>query len=168
MNRKVLVIAVALMAVAMLAVPMSAVYATKPMPVSGTFMVFPDGDLIIRQAGNSHNTIWILSGTTVMWTGDIEGIASYESRWVAHSHDDPEKFGINTRTLYTIEATVDEKCGTLYIEAIALGPSGPHKWVIIGGTGELANLHGQGTFRDDTTTPYPFDYLYSGQVHFDP
>jgi hypothetical protein len=38
-------------------------------------------------------------------------------------------------------------------------------WRILKGTGELANLHGQGTWA--AVTP-PLVYSYEGQVHFDP
>lgn len=171
MNKKVLVIVLAL-AAALLALPMSAAYATKPMPVSGMFMLTDTGSTppIIRQAGESDNQIWVLSGATFVWTGDIEGTCSWEGRWVMHNFGDPEKQRTNTQGHYTIEATVDGEEGTLYIEARATGGARPrpHNWVIIGGTGELANLHGRGTFVDNLATPNPFDYLYSGQVHFDP
>jgi hypothetical protein len=38
-------------------------------------------------------------------------------------------------------------------------------WVIIGGTGGLAGLHGQGTWSHTAGIP---GLQYEGQVHFDP
>jgi hypothetical protein len=167
MNRKVLVIAVALMAVAMIALPISAVSATKPMPVSGTFTMFP-GVISENNAGNSDNSIWTFEDLPVIFDGGIIGTGSYDGRWVVHNYDDPLALWVNSKGHYEIEATVDGKSGTLYIEA---GSNSGHpttlkpaKWRIIGGTGELANLHGQGTFIGETI----FLYVYTGQVHFDP
>jgi hypothetical protein len=122
------------------------------------------GSSTVRQAGNSDNTIMVLSGGIFVWTGGIAGPCSWEGRWVIHSLGDPLKEATNTVGYYTIEATVDGKQGTLVIEAKA-NTNSPHhpNWVIISGTGELANLHGQGTF----TGSFPV-WNYVGQVHFDP
>jgi hypothetical protein len=39
-------------------------------------------------------------------------------------------------------------------------------WVIIGGTGDLANLRGQGKYTPSATSTYI--NIYEGQIHFDP
>jgi hypothetical protein len=160
---------VALAAALLFSMSMSVAYATKPMPVSGTFGQTAAGSSTAWQAGESDNHIVTFSGVTIAWTGDISGTASYDGRWVIHNYGDPMNAWVNSIGLYTIEATVDGKSGTLYIEG--LGNSGnpqPSTWRIIRGTDELANLHGQGTFEPNLATPNPFDYLYSGNVHFDP
>ncbi len=162
---------VALLAALLLTMSMSVAYATKPIPVSGIFSVTKGvGSITYWQAGESDNHIWTLSDYTTTWTGDISGIGTYDGRWVTHNYGPPAgDEWVNSRGSYTIAATVDGKSGTLYIEGV--GNSGnpqPSTWRIIGGTDELANLHGQGTFEPNLATPSPYDYLYSGDVHFDP
>jgi len=156
-NKKVLVIVLAL-AAAMLALPISVVSATKPIPVEGTF--FPTGipSIEMRQAGNSDNIIFDVSGPQT-WTGSIVGSGSGEGRWVVHKASDPDSGHATTRNVLTLDVVFDGKAGTLTI----IGDQG--NWRIISGTGELANLRGQGT------TFVIVDMLlmgYEGQVHFDP
>lgn len=160
---------VALAAVLLFSMSMSVAYATKPIPVSGTFKQTAAGSSTSWHAGKSDNVILTLSGVTFKWEGDISGIGTYDGRWVIHNYGDSANVWVNSIGYYTIAATVDGKSGTLYIEGV--GNSGnpqPSTWRIIGGTDELANLHGQGTFEPNLATPSPFDYLYSGYVHFDP
>ena len=50
--------------------------------------------------------------------------------------------------------------GTLNFNLVTFGPKDLGQWTILRGTGELANLHGQGLSYPDGT--------YDGRVHFDP
>jgi len=164
---------VALAAALLLTMSMSVAYATKPIPVSGIFSATKgvSGSIAYWQAGESDNHIWTLSDYTTTWTGGISGIGTYDGRWVFHNYGPPAgDEWVNSRGSYTIAATVAGKSGTLYIEAGSNSktPDTPRLWRIIGGTDELANLHGQGTFEPNLATPSPYDYLYSGYVHFDP
>ncbi len=170
LNKKVLGIAVFLLALAMLAVPISAVYATKPIPVSGTFMLLVGGTITPRDAGKSTNRIQTITDVPTLFAGDISGTGYYDSRWVIHNSDDPAaSWRMNVKSTYTITATVDGKSGILHFETSGFTLSKhPNGWRITGGTGDLAGLQGQGTFTDNPATPNPFDYIYSGQVHFDP
>ncbi len=96
-----------------------------------------------------------------MLTGDIVGSATSEARWVNHNVGTPDL----TRNVHTIltfsPATVAGKTGTIYF--MLNGATGGGNWVILGGSGELAGLHGQGTF---TTNGLALNY--EGEIHFDP
>jgi Protein of unknown function (DUF3224) len=72
--------------------------------------------------------------------------------------------------------TVDGKQGTLQLQLVGKKPPNEDwygQWVILGGTGELANAHGQGIwwgpgYRSDQKVDGDPDVSYSGQIHFDP
>ena len=161
MNRKVLVIAVALMAVAMLAVPISAVNATKSAPVAGEFVPTEGTTYVMRRAGSSGNLIVELEGPHA-WTGSFEGTDNSEGRWVWHNFfdSDPMNDFLSVSVTCTLDVEYNGLTGTLTIK-IDNG-----NWRIISGTGALANLHGQGTTYD--IEPSIFLMGYEGQVHFDP
>jgi hypothetical protein len=165
MNKKILVFAVALMAVVMVTLPVSLVSATKPMPVSFSITIIPSGPpSAIKMAGKSDNGITTPESNIIL-TGGISGTGTYSGRWVIHNSGDPENVFVTSKGRYEIEATVDDNSGTLIIEACARsGGDKPALWRIVGSTGDLAGLHGQGTF---TAVDF-FNYNYVGQVHFDP
>ena len=99
--------------------------------------------------------------------GDIVGTdGTFDRRLVFHDYLSglPNSW-ITQHGIITIDATFDDMEGTLYIRTSANSKVSPDgEWRIIGGTGELANLHGQGTF--DHVNPFIFNY--EGQVQFDP
>lgn len=78
--------------------------------------------------------------------------------------------------LGTFEGVVDGRYGTLLMKMVGSRPDAISEWegtwVILSGTGELANLHGQGTFwglgytGDPPEKPGRVDY--AGKIHFDP
>ena len=156
-------IAVALMAVAMLAVLISAVSATKPMPVSGTF--FPTGDpgLSPRFAGKSANNFLSIIDGTQMWTGSFAGPAVSNGLWIIHKAGDPEAPGYHltaVQNTFELDVVYDGKEGTLLLKG-AVG-----NWRIISGTIELTNLRGQGKISVINVDMMIFGY--EGQVHFEP
>ena len=165
MNKKILIFAVALMAVVTVTLPVSLVSATKPLPVSFSVTIIPSGPPAApKMAGNSDNG-FVTPESDIFLTGGISGTGTYSGRWVIHNSGDPENVFVTSKGRYEIEATVDDKSGTLYFKACTKTGSGkPSTWRIVGGTGELAGLHGQGTF----TAVDLFNYNYVGQVHFDP
>ena len=155
MNKKISIL-VSLLVVAMLAFSMSTVFAEKPIPVSGTFSagVIP---VPVKFAGN--NIIFEHSGVGA-WDGDISGITFGVHRWVAHAN------GITNvhveLTFSSVTVMGESKAGTLSMLFLGkiTGPGiGEGTWRITGGTDELANLHGGGTWAPGQ---------YEGQVHFDP
>jgi hypothetical protein len=159
-NKKVLGIAVFLLTVAMLATPcIGMAHETPPTAISGTFRPAGAPSIVINTAGNSDNQFWDLAAP-MAWAGGISGACTY----VGHLH---LKSGIivTSNDVWTLAAIVDGKSGALTIRGVR-SPSGEGHWVIISGTGDLANLHGEGTYsQPNTGAPV---YAYTGQVHFDP
>lgn len=156
---------ISLVFVVMLAFPIIDVLATKPIPVSGTFTIIPSAPpQTPKMSGKSDNGI-AAPQSNVVFTGGIAGTGSYSGRWVMHNIGDPQSVWVNAKGDYEIEATVNSKSGTLYLKACTKSGSGkPSTWRIVGGTGELKGLHGQGTF----TAIDLLNYNYIGEVHFDP
>lgn len=155
MNKK-LSILVSLLVVAMLAFPMSTVFAEEPIDVEGTFSATP-GAVPVKFPGN--NIIFEHSGVGA-WEGDISGDTVAQHRWVAHAN------GITNvhveLTFSSVTVMGESKSGTLsmlFLGKITGLGIGEGTWRIIGGTGDLANLHGGGTWSPGQ---------YEGQVHFDP
>jgi hypothetical protein len=80
------------------------------------------------------------------------------------------------RAVGTFEGTVAGKYGTLRMMMVGSRPDAFSEWqgtwVILSGTGELENLHGQGTFWGLGYTGDPPDLPgridYAGQIHFSP
>ena len=155
MNKK-LSILVSLLVVAMLALPMSTVFAKKPIDVEGTFSATP-GAVPVKWPGN--NIMFEHSGVGE-WTGDISGNTFGVHRWVKHAN------GITNvhveLTFSSVTVMGEPKSGTLsmlFLGKITGLGIGEGTWRITGGTGELANLHGRGTWEPGQ---------YQGQIHFDP
>jgi len=68
------------------------------------------------------------------------------------------------------EGTVMGKEGTLVIQLVGwryLPEDWYGQWLIISGTGELANLRGQGIWWGPGFGAEGPDIFYSGQIHFD-
>jgi len=165
MNKKVLGIAVALMAAALLSISLPLACATKPVDVN--FKRIMTGTSIEgRQAGKSDNIILNIAATH-LFTGDIAGTGAADARWIFHNYPNGP---INVHAVETISSVTvmgEPKSGTLTIrfDFIRDPTAGTVEgtWVIIGGTDDLAKLHGQGTMFGPM-----MDASFSGQVHFDP
>ena len=135
------------------------VLAKKPISVDGTWSWWAD-DFSFRFAGGNtfisateHDT---LTGT---FTGT--GVGPFTMT----EHPDGYYTG-SGRTTFTV--TVQEKSGTCVIRWVGNTENQPEgdwwfKWVIISGTGELANLRGQGTCWGFGT-----QVDMTGTIHFDP
>jgi hypothetical protein len=67
-------------------------------------------------------------------------------------------------SLLLFEGSVNGIAGTLVLNHVDVGPNTLGYWTILEGTGDLSNLHGQGTFWFSS----PVTASYDGQVHFDP
>jgi hypothetical protein len=155
MKKKILGIFSVLIVLAMLTLPMSVVFAKdnpKFMEVSGEIISLGGATIELTPAGNSDNVKMIITGHSFQWTGSFEGISIADGRWILHKdHRSPWN-------IHTLQAEIDGKSGTLIIKIAG------HNWRIISGTGDLANLHGQGTtWRIEGPV-----FGYEGQAHFDP
>jgi hypothetical protein len=155
------------------AMTMSVASATKPMEVIWTSMATGLSIQDAKIAGESDNRFLELS-LTASCTGDIVGSYTSDSRWIINNWvvgvpllQQPGPIYVHAIDYFS--AIFEGKSGTLailvnHIYYPLLGSS-EGTWVIIGGTGELANLHGQGTTFDP---PGPSLTTWTGQVHFDP
>ena len=168
MKKKVLGLVFAFILLAMLATPLvGMVYAKKPIFVSGEQMVtgfVPVGEV---PKGKSDNVL-MTATLFVTWSGDIAGDTEYEGvlmlhKWVPPSGGPDTTVNIHER-IYFPTVTVLGKTGSLTLAVCLGGSKGVFRWTIIDGTGELANLHGNGIYY---VTEAPF-YDYEGYVHFDP
>ena len=115
---------------AALAVP---VYATQPAPVAGSFVI-----LVPRTGGC-----------------EILGVHGYFEGTLAECVR-----GAGGSSVGYFEGTAGGYEGTLVFNLVSFGRNDMGQWTILRGTGELANLRGQGMSYTDGT--------YDGQVHFDP
>jgi hypothetical protein len=152
----------------LLTMSMSTVHATKPIPVSGTF------DYTFEIQDNRYaNDHWIFEAEEYeTWVGDFEGPAVSFFRVVYFNFvEDPTLGPLNVWLRSDFEGTVMGKEGTLVIQLVGwryLPGDWYGQWVIISGTGELANLHGQGTWGGPGFGDPGPDIWYSGQIHFSP
>jgi hypothetical protein len=163
-NRRILSIVLAL-AVVLLATPhIGVARATPPTPAGGTieFMsVIPAGPP--KVAGKSDNLVRMFNIVEV-WSGDIAGTGNTEAKWIVHNAPligNPDAWVVAHAVVTFSDVTVLGASGTLTIELVLSRTEG--HWTIKEGTGELANIHGQGTC---STATQPF--TYAGLVHFDP
>lgn len=166
MNKKIIGVFISIFVFAVLTLPVPNVCAKKPdkfVDVEGTF--FPTGapSMEVMVAGNSDNQIvYVLMPQ--MWTGDISGTGIVEPRWVMHNFDDAENTWVNVMAVITLTGEVACATGTVTIKFSSVSSRGGH-WRIIDGTGELANVHGQGTLF---ATAEAMVFGYEGVIHFNP
>jgi hypothetical protein len=109
------------------------VLATQPTPVAGTF------EIIVPRTDSCE---------ILQVYGYFEGVLAECVR------------GSRGASLGYFEGTAGGALGTLVFNLVPFGNTDFGQWTIVSGTGELANLRGQGVSYTDGT--------YDGQVHFDP
>ena len=161
MRKKTLGIFVSLLAVVILTLPIPLMYAKSPKFMTVDGFIFGTGAPSaknLRLAGNSGNAILTVTAP-VGWSGGITGNGELNALWIYQKFGTPEQ-KVSDHVVWTLEATVDDKEGMLTLK----GDKGT--WRIIGGTDELVNLHGQGTYW--MINPATLTLEYTGTVHFDP
>ena len=153
----------------------SAVKATKPAPISFEEVMAgaPTVIMPLTPVGVNVRTVIQRAGSI---EGDITG--TYVGVYTLIFHKvtpGPEKMTTG-EVDFTITGTYGEESGVIYLhlsykivvaQYLPDPPVCTGNWVITGGEGDLANLHGQGKFTIDYTLT-PFARLFSGQAHFDP
>ena len=164
MLKKKILVAVSALAIVLLATPfIGMVCAKPPTTVSGTIELTSYAVLEARPAGNSDNVI-LKVDLAEDWHGDIEASGTTVATWIIHNAPllvNPDAW-LNIHEKLTFQTfTVMGKSGTVTMELVI--SKGKGSWTILGGTGELANLHGHGKLTLETTP-----YTYTGQVHFSP
>jgi Protein of unknown function (DUF3224) len=161
-DRKILLTVLALAAVLSVTPYIGTVHATKP--TSFVFTCYPyHADLVdYRQAGKSGNWIYDIVVDSTL-TGDITGTDVAHNHWIVHSDG---SLNIQLECTSTIDSFMGKSVsGTLNYKLDGSGDASGSEgtWVIISGTGDLANLRGQGTFTGTLVA-----VEYTGQIHFDP
>ncbi len=156
------------MASVLLAMSVSGSYDSTHIQVSGSIII-TGATISANAAGESDNRMVHISSTG-MYTGNIAGIYTGEALWIVHNVSGSFMSGAgvsrNTHNVATFSsATVMGKTGTLVIMLVG-NPAG-ESWVVIGGTGELEGLHGQGTLAM-TGAMMGKVANYEGTIHFDP
>ena len=173
MNRKIVAIIVGLMTIAMLALPMSMVYAKnekndKFTAVSGTIYLFYDGENEFKEPDDNY--FWSQPDCTTTWTGDITagGTVDFTMIFIKPVWDfvgdlytivDYQRNIV--QEVYTLTDPIIE--GTPYTGELTIGGDNDY-WRILGGTEDLANVHGQGTKWGIDM----FTIGYEGWIHFGP
>ena len=105
----------------------------------------------------------------LLYSGSFQGVAVGDVVWNAHTGK-----AATGRNFHTIESATlvvgEDTLEWSLVILLALGSSGGLEgmWKIIKGTEELKNVHGTGTLVPNIATPFPYDFLYSGNIHLDP
>ena len=103
------------------------------------------------------------------WTGTFVGDSTELGQVVIHASG---SWSFNAIVSYV--GTVDGRSGTLEMSVVGSRPDvftdWQGRWVILSGTGDLATLRGQGTWRGPGSLGEGKwgDIYYSGNVHFEP
>jgi hypothetical protein len=165
MKRSIILLLVLTVALALAAVPVSA---GPPIEASGTWDYSLTGPPEVRVAGPN---VFIYGQDRGEWGGTFEGYTEEEFVVVCHP-----KAGFSFyKGEMTFYGTVKDESGIPQEGTMVLKTNGKQysdtcdpspaewegRWVIIGGTEGLANVHGQGTFHGPS-----FELLYEGQIHF--
>jgi hypothetical protein len=157
----------ALIGCALLSMAPMAVHATPPTEVSGEGYYW----FQVTDTSEAGPNIFMEATEQEDWYGDMIGRGNSEFRVAMLAAG---FWTVQLRCVF--EGMVGDKEGTLQIQMVGKKPLDEAwygQWVILGGTGELANAHGGGTwwgpgYRADEKVEGDPDFFYSGQVHFDP
>lgn len=142
----------------MLSVP---VHAKQPMPVSGSF----DYTFMVTGTKEADGNTFIYAEEYETWVGDLEGTAVARFR-VEQFSSGFWNVWLRSEFTGTVLGLGGTEEDTLVIQLVGKKPDGGDwygQWVIISGTGELANAHGRGTWWGPGFGNSPAIY-YSGQI----
>ncbi len=151
-----------------------AVQASKPTEASGTYSPLPPpSQNIVTSDGKSDNTNQDVV-IRVRWQGSISGTGSMEMNSTNLNVGTVEERGVihGVVTLTTgISIFGNAKTGTLTLKVhnvIEHGDKNGGVWRIVGGTGDLEGLHGEGTLETTVFQPPLIVIAYNGQIHYEP
>lgn len=147
------------MIVAAFAINTSAVSASTPTAASGTFGPTAAPASITFRAADGNNIVTITARPGA-FTGTFAGTYSEDLRIVIHGDQ-----STNFSAQLTCQCTVDGRSGTFTLKLAGTGDATAFEanWRIVGATGGLVGLHGEGTLGASLVSPP----VYSGQVQFD-
>jgi hypothetical protein len=140
--------------------------ASEPVDVSGilTYIPYPVGEPKI--AGGST---FFQTAEESWYVGGFVGTADDECTVIVHANG---SWTYNAVSYFT--GTVNGQAGEMTMRLNGRRPDASSEWtgewVILGGSGELAGLHGQGIFYGVGSPGFgePGEITYEGQIHFDP
>jgi len=167
MKKRMLMLLVTVLMVALLSTLSVPVYAGPPGHAEGLWQYIPSVTSSRIADGNTF-----LDTTEVgQWTGTFSGVSTEIGKVVRHSSGFASFKGA-----VSFVGNVGNKSGTFEMLAVGSKPDPSSEWegmwVIISGTGDLATLHGQGTWWGpgySSANPTEWgDIYYSGEIHFEP
>ena len=147
---------------------MPVVHATRPTTGSGWFdqLIPEEGGEVRVAGGNTIVHVWGGGGTLF---GIFEGIWIHDEWMVVHPSGKATLHGVwDTPEGVTFNGVYSGTVHVRYWGTVNLATGVfQGKWVILSGTGDLANLRGQGTVWFDPAID-PNYVHYTVQYHFDP
>ena len=152
-----------LISLAVLILTPATAYGSPPTEFSGTFTSGPviplgppqqaDGNLIVKQIEYGN------------LAGDVVGPFTFERTVIVHSNGKVNMHGVMTVEPVSIfDIDISGSTYTQIMNARIVAGTIQGQWTILSGTGDLANVHGQGTFTGSPRV----GGTYSGKIHFDP
>ena len=162
MKKKLFVLLIVLMALALVSI---SALAGPPEKAEGLWQYQPF-ILEVKEAGCNTFLTTFENG---LWTGTFEGTSTEDGKVVIHCNG-----AWSFNAIVSFEGSVAGKSGTMTMSVVGTRPDGLADWegksVILNGTGDLANLRGQGTWWGPGA-PAPEvwgDIYYEGNYHFEP
>jgi hypothetical protein len=137
-----------------------AVHATPPEAVSGYF----DYTFEVTGSREADGNVFIYAKEWEVWVGSFKGTAESVFR--------VEMFSAGFWNVWlrsTFAGWVNGEYGELTIQLVGKKPAAGDwygQWVILSGTGDLANLHGHGTWWGPGFGAAGPDIFYAGNMHF--
>jgi hypothetical protein len=158
-TRFTILVCLSLLGVVVGAVPASA---TAPVNVTGTFTTDSAIEDVVWHGNSGNRTLYWQA--SFLFEGGMEGLLVTTKAFSHVNHNGD--FAANSVGVFT--GCVGDLCGTLLLRSQGTG-GGPYadyttNMVVLGGTGDLANVHGQGTTQARTGQ----GGTYSLNLHFDP
>ena len=142
------------------------IQAGPPETASGYFLYYGTG----AEAREAGCNLFLSITEIAEWFGTFAGWSEDEGKAVLHCNGD---WSVNEIMTFE-EVIVDGKTGGLILSIVGSRPAGIDDWyghwVILKGTGDLANLRGQGNwYGPGAPDPFSPGFIeYDGKYHFDP
>jgi hypothetical protein len=161
MKKMLLTLLAAIMVLSALSVP---AFAKPSTPVSGTFDYTFE---LLEDPRQANGNVFLHAQEWETWEGSFSGDSIAEF-WVTQFREGNMNVWLRSEFTGTV---LGDKEGTMIIQLVGKKPVNDDwygQWVIISGTGDLANARGGGTWGGPGFGATGPDIWYSGQVHFEP
>jgi hypothetical protein len=163
MKKMSLVVLTLIMVLSALAMP---AYAAGPTPVSGTF----DYSFVVDDTRSANGNTFLYATEWEEWAGDFSGQGEATFRVQVFPSGDMNVWLRSEfqGTVTGVEAGDDDKMIIQLVGEKPFGEDWSGQWVIIGGTGALAQVRGQGTWGGPGFGPVTPMIWYNGQIQIVP